>query len=283
MLRSFWGVSVDLNNGALGDNPNATYTRLPQTSSFTINSRSSATTFNTLFTVRNSGNVGIGVTNPVAKVEIMNNASQTAAAAIRAMSPDNHFVTINSSIVTQGYNNIVQAGDAGIVYSNGSSGTGAFVITPWANATSGLRMDNNGSVGIGTGNTADANYKLFVETGIRTRKVKVDQASWPDYVFDSSYTPQPLAQVAQYINNNKHLPGVPSAEEVKKEGLDLGNNQAVLLKKIEELTLYAIQQETTAKQQAEKINQQDATIKSLEERMQRLEELVKAATATKNP
>jgi hypothetical protein len=63
MIRSYFGVSIDLNNGSLGDNANALYTRIPATSSFTINSRSSTNAFNTLFAVRNNGNVLIGKTS----------------------------------------------------------------------------------------------------------------------------------------------------------------------------------------------------------------------------
>jgi hypothetical protein len=100
----------------------------------------------------------------------------------------------------------------------------------------------DGTMGIGTVNTTDVNYKLFVENGIRTRKVKVDADSWPDYVFSSKYQLMSLEETEQYIANNSHLPGVPSADDVAKNGVELGENQAVLLKKIEELTLYVIEQ-----------------------------------------
>jgi len=70
-MRSFWGVSIDLNNGSLGDSASATQARIPSTSSFSVNSRSSSTAFTNLFTVRNSGNVGIGgVTAPASKLEV---------------------------------------------------------------------------------------------------------------------------------------------------------------------------------------------------------------------
>jgi hypothetical protein len=62
-------------------------------------------------------------------------------------------------------------------------------------------------------------------------------------VFSNDYRLRPLSEVESYITRHKHLPGVPSAAEVKKEGLDLGENQATLLKKIEELTLYIIEQQ----------------------------------------
>lgn len=103
-----------------------------------------------------------------------------------------------------------------------------------------LSVVHNGNIGIGT--NYPGTYKLAVEGTIGARKVKVIQAGWADYVFDSAYQLQPLHQVEQYIRENKHLPEVPSAATVQKEGLDLGDNQAVLLKKIEELTLYIIEQ-----------------------------------------
>ncbi|MGC4102999.1 beta strand repeat-containing protein [Ferruginibacter sp.] len=104
-----------------------------------------------------------------------------------------------------------------------------------------FNINKDGNVGIGTANTTGTDYKLYVETGIRTRKVKVDVASWPDYVFMPTYKPLSLTELEEYLLKNKHLPDVPSAEEVEKNGIDLGSNQTVLLKKVEELTLYMIE------------------------------------------
>lgn len=104
-----------------------------------------------------------------------------------------------------------------------------------------LLLNPNGNVGIGTSNPGT--YKLAVEGTIGARKIKVTQETpWADYVFDSSYQLASLLQVEKYIQENKHLPEVPSAAEIKKEGIDVGDNQVLLLKKIEELTLYIIQQ-----------------------------------------
>jgi hypothetical protein len=129
-----------------------------------------------------------------------------------------------------------------LIYNDGTSWIGPIVsITP------------NGGMGIGTNKTADANYKLFVETGIRTRKVVVDQATWPDYVFQPGYALPSLPGVAAYINAHHHLPDMPSADSVKQNGINLGDNQAQLLKKIEELTLYTIDQQ----QQLEELKQQN--------------------------
>jgi hypothetical protein len=87
-------------------------------------------------------------------------------------------------------------------------------------------------------------YQLFVEKGIRTEKVKVDaKGNWPDFVFEDNYTLPSLMEVEQFITTNKHLPNVPSAEEVETEGIDLGEMDKILLQKIEELTLYTIEQQ----------------------------------------
>ena len=111
----------------------------------------------------------------------------------------------------------------------------------------------DGSVGIGT--TATHNYALAVNGTIGTKKVKVTTTGWPDYVFDKTYTLPSLQSVETYIAQNKHLPDVPSAATVAKDGLDLGDNQAVLLKKIEELTLYMIEMQKKNEQLQKQIDE----------------------------
>jgi hypothetical protein len=112
-------------------------------------------------------------------------------------------------------------------------------IQSWGNANSTYLTINNGSVGIGT--TNPGSFKLAVEGIIGAREVQVTTANpWPDYVFSPAYKLRPLFEVEQYINANSHLPDVPSAREVKENGLKLGEMDAILLKKIEELTLYMI-------------------------------------------
>jgi hypothetical protein len=152
-----------------------------------------------------------------------------------------------------------------------SNGTGPAntVVTP----TTYMRVSSNGNVGIGTINVSDVNYKLFVETGIRTRKVTVDQTAWPDYVFKPEYRLLALPDVAAYIKTNQHLPDMPSAESVAKNGVDLGNNQAQLLKKIEELTLYIIDQDQRMHFQQEEITLLKKQVGTIKELQQQLNEL----------
>lgn len=92
--------------------------------------------------------------------------------------------------------------------------------------------------------TTLSDYKLFVGGGVISDRIKVlYEGVWPDYVFSSEYTLMPLSKVEEYINANHHLPNVPSAEAIKKDGVDMGEMNAKLLEKIEELTLYTIEQQ----------------------------------------
>jgi hypothetical protein len=106
-----------------------------------------------------------------------------------------------------------------------------------------MRIASNGNIGIGT----DApDQKLTVKGTIHTKEVKVDLNSpldGPDYVFESDYDLTPLSEVEAYVKANKHLPEVPSANEMYDEGLNLKEMNLLLLKKVEELTLHLIELE----------------------------------------
>ncbi|HOS17152.1 MAG TPA: tail fiber protein, partial [Bacteroidales bacterium] len=97
-----------------------------------------------------------------------------------------------------------------------------------------------GNVGIGTNNPRNT---LDVKGTIHAQEVKVDLSNWSDFVFEKDYKLPTLNEVNTYIENNGHLPDVPSAQEVKENGVSIAKIQAILLQKIEELTLYAIQQQ----------------------------------------
>jgi hypothetical protein len=116
-----------------------------------------------------------------------------------------------------------------------------------------MRIKGNGSVGIGTIDPGTS--KLAVEGTIAARRIKVTQSgTWPDFVFDTEYKLPSLQEVEVFIKVNRHLPDVPSAAEVTKEGQDVGEMNRILLQKIEELTLHLIEQEKKIAAQQEQIN-----------------------------
>ena len=87
--------------------------------------------------------------------------------------------------------------------------------------------------GIGTG-TENPNGSLKV------KDLRVTLTDWSDFVFDDGYNLRPLGEVERYIEANRHLPDIPSAQEVEEEGVDVGEMNKLLLQKVEELTLYII-------------------------------------------
>ncbi len=103
------------------------------------------------------------------------------------------------------------------------------------------RLTFHGNVGIGT--TDPGNYQLAVEGKIGAREVEVTLNSWSDFVFEDDYKLRSLKEVENYIRENNHLPDIPSEAEVLENGISLGEMNAKLLQKIEELTLYVIQQQ----------------------------------------
>lgn len=106
---------------------------------------------------------------------------------------------------------------------------------------------NTGKVTMGTPKyDNDSNYRLYVKDGIKTERVKVEIASnngWADYVFKKDYNLLPLHELDLFIKKNHHLPEVPTESEAIKTGVELKEMNILLLKKIEELTLYTIQQQ----------------------------------------
>jgi len=102
---------------------------------------------------------------------------------------------------------------------------------------------NSGKVGIGCNNDVEG-FSLAVKDGIITEKVVIKaETEWPDFVFGKDYNLMSLPELKKFVAENKHLPDVPSEAEVNENGVSVGEMQSVLLQKIEELTLYTIQQQ----------------------------------------
>jgi len=108
---------------------------------------------------------------------------------------------------------------------------------------------------------------LAVNGEISAKKLRLVQTDWPDYVFDTSYRLPDLKEVQQYIQRYRHLPGIASAAEAAREGIDVGEDQAALLKKIEELTLYAVGQNEANMKLEKKLEVQAAEMEVLKKEM----------------
>lgn len=112
------------------------------------------------------------------------------------------------------------------------------------NPTAQLTVNGNMLVGDPASVTLPSGYKLYVQEGILAEKVKValaNTAYWADYVFAPDYKLSSLDAVAAYVKEHKHLPNVPSAEEVHHNGLDVAQMDATLLRQIEEIWLHLIE------------------------------------------
>lgn len=118
-------------------------------------------------------------------------------------------------------------------------GGAPYLASQWTTVSSNINY-TMGGVSIGTANLPTG-YKLAVGGKVISEEVVVQlQSSWPDYVFEKGYTLPTLEELQSYINAHKHLPGVPSTQEVKDNGVHVGEMNAILLKKIEEMTLYIL-------------------------------------------
>lgn len=178
-----------------------------------------------------NGRIGIGTLVPAAKFHVLGSGE-----VLRVDGTDPQIGLAQAGVLK----GVMRLGGNDIVIgSPASNDTGRVVFR--INGGDRMMLHPDGRVSIGTALPATG-YSLSVNGKIISSEVKVQlQANWPDYVFDKSYTRPSLPQLETFITTNKHLPGIPSALEVKKEGIELGEMNRKLLEKVEELTLYMIE------------------------------------------
>jgi len=232
-----------------------------------------------------SGSLGIGTNSPSAKLHVNSSLTETA---IKIGSPNvsgNINVPVGAS--TGGYNldfytwrdiqvdqigariraeriNSYQPNNAlvqsmDLVFSTSTGGI-------QTELTEKLRINSTGNVSIGTSDAKG--YKLAVAGNMIAESVKVQlQSAWPDYVFKDDYKLTSLQETEKHIKEKGHLPGIPSAAEVKSEGIDLGEMNARLLKKIEEMTLQMIDMSKLIQTQQELLKQQQNSIETIQSKL----------------
>ena len=189
--------------------------------------------------VFNGSNVGIGITNPQYSLDV---SGQVRLSSLASNGDEPKMLVINQ-------NGLLENADIpeNNIFSENIQMQGNYISHDGDNE--GIFIAEDGKVGIGEISDMPGAYSLYVEEGILTEKVRVKlQGEWADYVFDKDYDLMSLSELESFIKENKHLPEVPSAKEVKKEGMDVAEMNAILLKKVEELTLHVIELEKKVNQ-----------------------------------
>jgi hypothetical protein len=201
-----------------------------------------------------NGNVGIGLGTPQKKVDVFSGYNDFIS--VGATLGLGQFTGIHFGYLSETHANyrksalvferIDQHANGKIHLLNGNTGSASATL-----ADARLTIDQNGNVGIGTVNPDEL---LSVDGTVHAEEVVVDLlVPGPDYVFDKDYELRSLEQIQSYITANNHLPEVPSAKEMEEKGINLGEMNMLLLKKVEELTLYLIQQQAEIEELKNKI------------------------------
>ncbi|CAM1344756.1 hypothetical protein [Tenacibaculum amylolyticum] len=223
----------------------------------------------------NGGNIGIGTTTPSEKLDIYHSNLRKVG-----INPQNQLdVTGNSSITIKEFVPSIEFHDS----STSASSAVTFVNNNkfyvgkktgnLITSSSLFNVDlNNGNIGIGT-STPDS--KLAVNGIIHTKEVQINLIGWPDYVFANDYKLPTLKEVEQHIKEKGHLANIPSAKEVEENGVKLGEMNKKLLEKVEELTLYTIQQQKQLENQNIQIQLQNKELKELKSLVKQLINLKK--------
>ncbi len=207
---------------------------------FVIGNGTSAGATSNAMTILKNGNTGIGVTAPIAPLHVATSLSTGEG------------LILDGTIVDPTYGGKWAMGDGlfisdGIFSISDAKGSG--------NPIPRLIINSTGNVGIGT--TNPGTYKLAVEGVLGARALKITLASWADFVFNDDYKLKSLSEVENFIKKHKHLPEVPTAVEIEKNGLDVAEIQAKQMQKIEELTLYLIE----LNKKVEKLEQENDVLK----------------------
>ncbi len=223
-----------------------------------------------LMTIEASGKVGIGTPTPAAKLDVGTFLDGGILGTVMGRlqegntSGDGTFLGIKGYETQLGaYNgksfsiehNFYGVTNSSINFFRGGSSSGGYLTFNTDNNSEKMRICTNGNVLIGTTLPDPTNALLTVNGTIHAKEINVTVDIPADYVFHPSYNLMPLNQVEQFVKTNSHLPEIPSAAEITKNGLSVGEMQNKLLQKIEELTLYVIDQQKTIEAQNFRIEQ----------------------------
>jgi hypothetical protein len=210
------------------------------------------------------GNVGIGTMFPIAPLHVaISPAGNASIATFLSTTPNTQsFLFVGNSL------SIGRAGAVGFTDNSDTvSGYAWLAVYGDSPATgTGLMVQKGGNVGIGT---TSPQHKLSVNGTIGAKEIVVTNAGWADYVLKPGYPIRPLSEVEAHIKLHRHLPDLPSEEQVQKKGVNLAHMQVRLLAKIEELTLHVIELDKSNRLLQQQNRETAKTLKQLEARLTR--------------
>ncbi|MBC8489700.1 MAG: hypothetical protein H8D45_27080 [Bacteroidetes bacterium] len=200
--------------------------------------------------ITSAGNVGIGITYPSSKCHIRQSSNEILRLESESLNGWTSFYNSNGYIGYIG----TYSGDFDLDVGTGSSNING-KLNLVIRGIPRIIINEIGNVGIGTADLASG-YLLSVDGKVACEEVLVEYSgSWPDYVFKEGYNLPKIAELEDYIQSTGHLPDMPSARDVEENGFQLADMQKRLLVKVEELTLYTIEQDKLIKKLSQEIDQ----------------------------
>lgn len=202
-------------------------------------------------TTTTGGRLGINTSSPKVALDVATVKTDTISSVLGRLSEGNTSgdgTYLGVKAFKASSNNIPMFGliskysgalNCGVIFNKGAT-TGGYLTFLTNNGSEKMRLDADGNLIVGA--TTNNGFKLAVAGTIGAKKLTITQSGWADYVFNSNYKLPSLAEVEAHIQANHKLPDIPSEKEISDKGLDVAEMQKLQMQKIEELTLYLIEE-----------------------------------------